>query len=98
MTSFQYSIFARRMASAASAQSGSYYIPPKFPPPGTKLAKVYNTAHKVTIIGILSFTAFLGGILGHSVYNRVTNGQKIRDEAYKRAKERKEAELLAESK
>lgn len=75
--------------SALRYATSSAYIPPRFPPPGTRLSNIYNRAHQVTIFGIFGFGLFLSGIVGHAAYNRIVNGKRIKEEAMVAAQARK---------
>lgn len=47
----------RRMLS--SSASSSYYQEPRFPPPGTRTARVFNGLHKMAVLGLVGGTLFL---------------------------------------
>lgn len=48
-----------RPFSTSQAASDSYYQEPRFPPPGSKTARVFNGLHKTVVFGIVGGCLFL---------------------------------------
>lgn len=61
----------------------SYYPEPRFPPPGSRTAKVFNGVHKTMVFGLLGLTVYLGSYVVAAVGSKMQskkNRQELKEQ------------------
>lgn len=68
-------------ASAARTHAAGEYQEPRFPPPGSKTARLFNFMHKTAVLGLVGSTLFLGTYVVSAVKHKYQHKKEQRERA-----------------